>query len=85
MTKSFSLEFGGDGIRVNTILPGLFHTTLADAFNPEQKREAEAKTPLGRLGIPAEIGHAVLFLASDAASYITGTSLVVDGGRVISN
>jgi NAD(P)-dependent dehydrogenase (short-subunit alcohol dehydrogenase family) len=85
MTKSFALEFGGDGIRVNTILPGLFHTTLADAFTPDQKREAEEKTPLGRLGIPAEIGHAVLFLASDAASYITGTSLVVDGGRVTSN
>jgi len=85
MTKSFALEFGGNGIRVNTILPGLFHTSLADAFTPEQKRDAEAKTPLGRLGYPAEIGNAVLFLASDAASYVMGTSLVVDGGRVIAN
>lgn len=85
MTKSFALEFGAFGIRVNTILPGLFDTRLADAFTPEQKRDAIAKTPLGRLGKPPEIGHAALFLASDASSYVTGTSLVVDGGRVISS
>ncbi len=85
MTKSFALEFGGDGIRVNSILPGLFETSLADAFTPEQKADAVAKTPLGRLGYPREVGHAVLFLASDASAYVTGTSLVVDGGRLISN
>lgn len=85
MTKSFALEFGEFGVRVNTILPGLFETELADAFSPEQKKQAIAKTPLGRLGAPAEIGHAALFLASDASAYITGTSLIVDGGRLISN
>ncbi len=85
MTRSFALEFGQYGIRVNTILPGLFETELADAFTPEQKAQAIAKTPLGRLGVPSEIGHAVLFLASDASAYVTGTSLVVDGGRVLAN
>jgi NAD(P)-dependent dehydrogenase (short-subunit alcohol dehydrogenase family) len=85
MTKSFALEFGKDGIRVNTILPGLFDTSLADAFTPEYKREVEQTTPLGRLGYPFEIGNAALFLASDAASYVTGTSLIVDGGRVLAS
>ncbi len=85
MTKSFALEFGEFGIRVNTVLPGLFDTKLADAFTPKQKEEAMAKTPLRRLGRPEEIGHAVLYLVSDASAYVTATSLVVDGGRVISN
>ena len=83
MTKSFALEFGELGIRVNTILPGLFDTRLADAFTPEQKQQTMAKTPLRRLGDPLEIGYATLFLASDAGSYVTGTSLVVDGGRML--
>ncbi len=85
MTKSFALEFGEFGIRVNTILPGLFDTELADAFTPDEKQQAIAKTPLRRLGAPSEIGHAALFLASDASAYVTGINLVVDGGRVISN
>lgn len=83
MTKSFALEFGEFGIRVNTILPGLFKTKLAEAFTPEQQEASKARTPLRRLGDPKEIGNAVLFLASDASSYVTGTSLIVDGGRVI--
>ena len=84
MTRSFALEFGEMGVRVNTILPGLFDTTLADAFTPEQKQVAISQTPMGRLGDPTEIGYAVLFLGSDASAYVTGTSLVIDGGRTIS-
>ncbi len=83
MTKAFALEFGEFGIRVNNILPGLFDTKLADAFTPEQKETVKATTPMRRLGDPSEIGHAALFLASDASAYVTGTSLVVDGGRVL--
>jgi NAD(P)-dependent dehydrogenase (short-subunit alcohol dehydrogenase family) len=83
MTKSFAQEFGPHGIRVNTILPGLFETKLADAFTPEQKQATEAKVPLRRLGDPAEIGGTVLFLASDASGYITGTSIIVDGGSLL--
>ncbi len=85
MTKSFATEFGEFGIRVNAIVPGLFDTKLAAAFTPEQKREITARTPLRRLGDPEEIGYAALFLASDASSYVTGASLVVDGGRMISD
>ena len=85
MTKSFASEFGEFGVRVNTIVPGLFETKLSEAFTAEQKAADIAKTPLRRLGDPCEIGSAALFLASDASSYVTGTSLIVDGGRVISS
>ena len=85
MTKPFVFEFGSDGIRVNAVLPGLFATSLADAFTPEQKLKATQKTSLERLRRPEEIGHAVLFLASDTARHVTGASPVVDGGRTISN
>jgi NAD(P)-dependent dehydrogenase (short-subunit alcohol dehydrogenase family) len=84
MTRSFALEFGGRGVRVNTILPGLFETSLADAFTPEQKQQTIAQTPVGRLGDPREIGYAALYLGSDASAYVTGTSLVIDGGRTVS-
>ena len=85
MTKPFVLEFGSDGIRVNAVLPGLFATSPAVTFTPEQKLKATQKTSLERLRRPEEIGHAVLFLASDTARHVTGTSPVVDGGRTISN
>ena len=85
MTKPSVLEFGSDGIRVNAVLPGLFATSLADAFTPEQKLKATRQTSLERLWRPEEIGHAVLFLASDTAIHVTGTSPVVDGDRTISN
>ncbi len=85
MTKPFVLEFGSDGNRVNAVLPGLFATSLAVTFTQEQKLKATQKTSLERLRRSEEIGHAVLFLASDTARHVTGTSPVVDGGRTISN
>lgn len=85
MTRAFALEFGRFGIRVNSVVPGLFDTRLADAYTPEEKRRVVARTPLGRLGEPAEIGHAVLFLAADASAFVTGTSLVVDGGLLLAS
>jgi NAD(P)-dependent dehydrogenase (short-subunit alcohol dehydrogenase family) len=84
MTRSFAAEYGEFGIRVNTILPGVFKTPLADGLPAELIEKIKTNTPLGRLGDPAEIGHAVLFLASDASAYVTGTSLIVDGGTAIS-
>lgn len=84
MSRSFALEFGGDGIRVNTVLPGVIDTRLAEVFDAEHKVRIKAKTALGRLGAPEEIGHAVLYLASPAGAYVTGASLVVDGGLSIS-
>ena len=83
MSRSFALEYGRDGIRVNTILPGVFLTKLADAFDAATREKMLAKTALGRFGKVEEIGHAAAYLCSDAAAYVTGASLVVDGGFTI--
>ena len=80
LSRSFALEYGGQGVRVNTVLPGLIRTKLADKYDAAQQARITARTPLKRLGEPDDIGQAVLFLASPAASFITGASLVVDGG-----
>ena len=73
-------ELGGRGIRVNAIAPGYIATELTDAL-PDQAREAIlGGTPLGRLGEPADVARAVRFLCSDAAGFITGDVLAVDGG-----
>lgn len=85
MSRSFALEFGKDGVRVNTVLPGLFLTKLADAYDDEARRKICDKAALGRLGSPEEIGYAVLYLASPAGAYVTGASLVVDGGLSIAS
>jgi NAD(P)-dependent dehydrogenase (short-subunit alcohol dehydrogenase family) len=83
MSRAFALEYGGAGIRANTILPGLIRTTLADAFDPAQQKRVTEKAPLGRLGAPEDIGNAVLYLSSAAGAYVTGASLVIDGGMSI--
>lgn len=80
MTRSFAMEFGAHGVRVNAILPGLIRTKLADKYDDGQQDRVTARTPLKRLGTPEEVGHAVLYLASPAAAFVTGASLVVDGG-----
>lgn len=84
MSRSFALEYGEYGIRVNTVLPGLIETKLADAYDETEKARLLRQTPVGRLGHPEDIGHAVLYLSSDCASFVTGASLTVDGGITIS-
>ena len=80
LTKALAKELGGRGIRVNAIAPGYISTELTDAL-PEAAREAIlAGTPLGRLGDPADVARAVRFLVSDAAAFVTGDVLAVDGG-----
>jgi 3-oxoacyl-[acyl-carrier protein] reductase len=80
LTKALAKELGGRGIRVNAIAPGYIATELTDAL-PEQAREAIlGNTPLGRLGEPADVARAVRFLCSDAAAFVTGEVIAVDGG-----
>jgi NAD(P)-dependent dehydrogenase (short-subunit alcohol dehydrogenase family) len=81
-----ALDFALDGIRVNAVCPGAIRTGMMEAqikdhANPEEAVEAIGRTiPLGRVGLPEDIAHAVYFLASPSAGYITGATLVVDGG-----
>lgn len=80
LTKSLAKEIGSRGVRVNCIAPGYVATELTGVL-PESAREALlASTPLGRLGEPEDIARCVRFLVSDAASFVTGAVLAVDGG-----
>jgi NAD(P)-dependent dehydrogenase (short-subunit alcohol dehydrogenase family) len=86
-TKSAALEYAARGIRINAICPGLIWTPMADQMVASGQGEAlkamEKSIPMGRVGRPEEIAHAVLWLCSDAASYVTGQSISVDGGFVM--
>ncbi len=85
MTKTLAMELGSAGIRVNAIAPGLIDTKFASALttNDEIVTQVKARTALGRIGEPNEVASAALYLASDAASYTTGHTLVVDGGWTV--
>jgi len=85
LTKTLAFELGPSGIRVNAIAPGLVDTRFSQAMiqNPDIVERIVARCPLGRYGEADEIAGAALFLASDAASYVTGHTLVVDGGCTI--
>ncbi|WP_165324061.1 glucose 1-dehydrogenase [Rhizorhabdus phycosphaerae] len=82
LTRSAALAFAKDGIRVNAVCPGVVRTPMTEKFdnNPQIKAVIEQMTPLGRFAQPEEIASAVLFLSSEAASFVTGHPLVVDGG-----
>ena len=82
MTKTLALEWAKDGINVNALCPGPFATEINTPLlnNPEARATMEANVPLGRWGEPVEIGPAAVFLASEAASFMTGSCLFIDGG-----
>lgn len=80
-TIAMAGEFAPYGIRVNSVLPGLIETRFHERFStPERKKEVAKQTPLGRNGTAEDIAKAVLFLASDAAAFITGEYIAVNGG-----
>jgi NAD(P)-dependent dehydrogenase (short-subunit alcohol dehydrogenase family) len=84
LVRTAANELGPYRIRVNAVCPGLIRTRLTEAHfsNPELLRDYFRQIPLGRGGDPVEVAAAAAFLASDAASFITGTTLVVDGGQM---
>ena len=86
MTKTLAYELAGSNIRVNAIAPGFVQTRFASAIvdNPDLKAKVLEHTPMGRVADPVEIAGGAVYLASDAASYLTGHTLVIDGGMTVS-
>ncbi|MDM7851336.1 SDR family NAD(P)-dependent oxidoreductase [Pseudochrobactrum kiredjianiae] len=80
LTQTLGIEYGAKGIRVNAVCPGYIDTPLLSHIPDDAKEKLVALHPMGRLGRAEEVANAVLFLASDEASFVTGSSLMVDGG-----
>jgi 3-oxoacyl-[acyl-carrier protein] reductase len=83
LTKAAAREGARYGIRVNAIQPGLIHTAMTDQMPPEVLAQRIGEIPLGRMGEPRDVANTALFLASDLASYLTGITIEVSGGRHI--
>jgi 3alpha(or 20beta)-hydroxysteroid dehydrogenase len=83
LTRGAALSYGRDNVRVNAICPGLVVTGMTASASPAAVTDMTARIPLGRDGRPEEVSAAVVFLASDESSYITGAVLPVDGGYVV--
>ena len=85
LTKAAALEYANQGIRINAVAPAAIDTAMVDNFvgkEGEQREYLKSRHPIGRTGKPEEVANAVLWLASDAASFVTGHSLLVDGGFI---
>jgi NAD(P)-dependent dehydrogenase (short-subunit alcohol dehydrogenase family) len=85
LARNLAVELGPKNIRVNALAPGLIKTDFARALweDPERLAQAEEQTPLRRIGTPEDIAGVALFLASDAGAYVTGQTIVADGGETI--
>ena len=86
LVKSLAMEWGKSNVRVNAIAPGLIKTDFARALweNPKIRAQMENNSPLGRIGEPDDIGGVAVFLASKAAAFVTGQTLIADGGVMVS-
>jgi NAD(P)-dependent dehydrogenase (short-subunit alcohol dehydrogenase family) len=83
LTRSLALDWAEKGLRVNCVAPGYFETDLTACAHNLLRQRPISKTPLGRFGRPAEVVGAVAFLVGSAASYITGQTILVDGGWTV--
>lgn len=86
LTRSAALDYAKDNIRINVVAPGIIDTPMMDRFTggTEQGRKgAISQEPIGRMGTPEEIANAVIWLCSDASSFVTGHALVADGGQTV--
>ncbi len=82
-TKATAIQYAGDGIRANSIHPGIIETPMTEQLlsDDAQYRERLGRTPIGRIGRPEDVAYGALYLASDESSFVTGSELVIDGGR----
>ena len=82
--RTIAVELASESITVNNIAPGAIETPINETLedNPEQMQELLSEIPLGRIGQPEEVAELALYLASDAASYVTGGTFVIDGGMM---
>jgi 3-oxoacyl-[acyl-carrier protein] reductase len=83
MTKSLAAEVASRNITVNAVAPGFIQTAMTDVLTDQQKQAIATRIPLGRMGMPAEIAAAVVYLASEEAAYVTGETIHVNGGMAM--
>src|SRR5207248_7142523 len=83
LTRELAASWGRQGVRVNAIAPGFFHSRLADPAIAVAEPSIKATSPIPRVGAAGELKGVAVFLAADASNYITGQTIIVDGGRTI--
>ena len=86
LTKSAALDYAESNVRVNAICPGIIETPMMDRFSggtPEGRERVIAQEPIGRMGNPEEIAAAAMWLCSDAAAFMVGHAMVIDGGQTV--